>query len=219
MTNRERELYERYQTLTALIGALLHELRNPLHSATLLVEAMGMKGADVAQLRTKLKGQFAKLEAICSEAGQPIKELAIEPELATVEVDPILARAAATAKRADAEADVSVEGDPNARAVADPILLERGLSELLLRAVDPPIGASASHVVVRIVATGAEVRLTVEDDGPPLDEATRRSPFAITSGGIRLATARAVVTLAGGSMRLERSDVEGTRFVVILPGA
>ena len=61
---KDDDLYARYQTLAAAISVLLHDLRNPLHSATLLVEAMGSRNADLDSLRGKLRGQFGKLEEI-----------------------------------------------------------------------------------------------------------------------------------------------------------
>lgn len=221
MTGNERELYEKHQTLLALVGVLLHELRNPLHGATLLVEAMGMKGADVPQLRTKLRNQFAKLEAILSEAAQPVKELALEPQLQTIALRPLLDRAVEIANEGrSCEAELQVEGETSARIVADPILLERAVADLLLRALDPPPGSAPNRVLVRIEThSPSEIRVVFDDDGPALDELSQRSPFALVSGGTRLATARALAALAGGSLRMERKDSErGARFVLLLPG-
>lgn len=221
MTDLERELYEKHQTLLALVGVLLHELRNPLHGATLLVEAMGMKSADVPQLRGKLKNQFAKLEGILSEVAQPVKELALEPRIESVELRAMLSRALEVAEASrSCDAVVRIEGDEAAKAMADPILLERAMTELLLRSLDPePTLNPALHVLVRIEALSAsEVRVVFEDDGPALDETAQRSVFSLAAGGVRLATARAVTTLAGGSLRLERAG-EGRppKLVMLLP--
>lgn len=221
MTDRERELYENHQVLLALLGVLLHELRNPLHGATLLVEAMGMKSADVPTLRTKLKNQFAKLEAILSEVGQPVKELSMEPRVEAVEARSALLRAIERAEpHRSSEAEVRVEGDSSVRVLVDPILLERAMAELVLRAIDPlPAQGSPSLLLVRIeAASPSEVRVVFDDDGPALDETSQRSPFSLAAGGMRLAAARAVTMLAGGSLRLERTEAEqGVRFVMLLP--
>lgn len=222
MTEHDRELYEKHQTLLALVGVLLHELRNPLHGATLLVEAMGMKAADVPLLRTKLKNQFAKLEAILSEVAEPVKELAMEPRMEVVDAGALLSRAISAAEpNRSSDTEVRVEGESQARVLVDPILLERAMAELVLRAIDPPPPQAAPNVLlVRIEADSpSEVRVVFEDDGPALDDTSQRSPFALAAGGTGLATARAVTTLAGGSLRLERTGAErGVRFVMILPG-
>src|SRR5437899_7112668 len=94
---KEDDLYARYQTLTALVSVLLHDLRNPLHSATLLVEAMGARTADVESLRGKLRGQFGKLEGLIGEASDAIKELGLESRIEDVTVDELLRSAAGAA--------------------------------------------------------------------------------------------------------------------------
>lgn len=219
MTERERELYERHQTLLALVGVLLHELRNPLHGATLLVEAMGMKPADAPQFRVKLKNQFAKLETILAEVGQPVKELALEPEPTTFALGQALEAALDTAeKERSCDARVSFEGDLSMRVVADRILVERAMVEIFLRILDPkPKEKPATFLRVSIEpAEEGQARIVFEDDAAPLDELAQRSPFALAHGGLRLATARSVAHLAGGSLRFERKE-EGSRFVMFLP--
>src|SRR5436190_7385184 len=94
---KDDDLYARYQALTALVTVLLHDLRNPLHSATLLVEAMGARKADIDSLRGKLRGQFGKLEGLIGEASDAIKELALEARIAKVDLDELLRSAAASA--------------------------------------------------------------------------------------------------------------------------
>src|SRR5690606_2058453 len=149
MTERERELYERHQTLVALFGVLLHELRNPLHAANLLVEAMAMKPSDSPQFRTKLKSQFAKVEAILSEVGQPVKELALDVEpVAFAPGDALTSALEKAEAQRSGDAKVTIEGDTSVRVVADRVLLERGILELLLRALDPkPEQTPAKHLV------------------------------------------------------------------------
>lgn len=221
MTERERELYERHQTLIALFGVLLHELRNPLHAANLLVEAMAMKPADAPQFRTKLKNQFAKVEAILSEVGQPVKELALDVDAAAFSLGEVLQSALEKAEaQRSSDVKVSVEGDLAIRVVADRILLERGILELLLRALDPkPEQTPSTRLVVRTEEPlEGQARLVLEDDGGTLNDPTQRSPFALAYGGLRLATARAVTRLAGGSLRYERTeDGTGSRFVLLVP--
>jgi len=221
MTERERELYERHQTLVALVGVLLHELRNPLHAATLLVEAMGMKPTDAPQFRVKLKNQFAKLEAILTEVGQPVKELALEPEPVTFALgDAVEAALELAEPHRSCDVEISLEGEQATRVVGDRVLLQRAIYELLLRVLDPrPNEKPASRLVVRVAEpVDGEARLVFEDDGGVLDELTQRTPFSLAHGGLRLATARAVSNLAGGSLRYERTESgSGSRFVLLVP--
>src|SRR6185436_16371680 len=94
---KDDDLYARYQSLTALVSVLLHDLRNPLHSSTLLVEAMGSRTADIDSLRGKLRGQFGKLEGLMGEASDAIKERALEARIEEVDLDELLRSAAAAA--------------------------------------------------------------------------------------------------------------------------
>src|SRR2546430_12577807 len=114
------DLYPRYQTLAALMGVLLHDLRNPLHSATLLLEAMGAKTADITALRGKLRGQFTKLEGLMSEAAESIKSLSLEPRIIDVDVDELLRSIATVLPTVDGEAAPTVPVSSSLRVSADP---------------------------------------------------------------------------------------------------
>src|SRR3954451_1404380 len=87
------DLYVRYQTLAALVSVLLHDLRNPLHSGTLLVEALGSRTADIESIRGKLRNQFGKLEGLISEATDSMREVSLEARLEPVGLDQVLAGA------------------------------------------------------------------------------------------------------------------------------
>jgi signal transduction histidine kinase len=69
------------------------------------------------------------------------------------------------------------------------------------------------------------VTVTVDDEGPGIDEATRSrlfEPFFTTKGhgtGLGLVITREVVEAHGGSVRCERLEPKGTRFSIYLPAA
>jgi len=91
MPHEPEDLYTSHQTLTALVNVLVHDLRNPLHSATLVVEAMGSPSADVPSLRTKLRGQVGKLDGLIGQAAAAMRELALDPQIEAVDLDALLA--------------------------------------------------------------------------------------------------------------------------------
>ncbi len=79
-----------------------------------------------------------------------------------------------------------------------------------------------THDVER--AGAAFVRLTVRDDGPGMDEATRErifEPFFTTKGdegtGLGLATVYAIATQQGGAVEVESAPDRGSSFHVDLP--
>jgi hypothetical protein len=209
---KDDDLYPRYQTLAALMGVLLHDLRNPLHSATLLLEAMGSKTADIGALRGKLRGQFTKLEALMSEAGESIKALSLEPRIADVGVDELLRSIATVLPTLNGDAGPSVPASSSLRVSADPALLVHAVSEIIGHIRDREAQAanqndSRSRVVVRVDEPEAgSVRLNVGDFKAPADDAAAKAPFAIAGGGIRLALARGLSQMAGAALRLESVD-------------
>lgn len=219
MTDRERELYEKHQTLSALMGVLLHELRNPLHGALLIVEAMAMKSADIPALRERLKNQFTKLDGILSEAAGPVKALALAPRVERVSVEPIVKRALAHAEASRAPgAEILLDLDEDVRVRIDPILLELAVAELLRHCLDPTSEEGApTRVAIRTEkASTEELRVIIESDGRILEESSQASPFTLATGGIRLALARALTMSAGGSLRLDRSTKD-PRLLLLLP--
>jgi signal transduction histidine kinase len=225
---KDDDLYARYQTLTALVSVLLHDLRNPLHSSTLLVEAMGSRMADIDSLRGKLRGQFAKLEALMTEASDAIKEIGLEARIEEVDVDELL-RSAAASSSAVAGTDIALVIPPptKLRVTADKTLLSLAVAE---------IGASLSERAMRVtngrapkVDGALSIPLTVDqpDPGtvrvvvgswvPVTDDAVVKAPFAIAGGGIRLALARTLAQMGGAGLRLEQSPEGSLRFAIHLP--
>jgi two-component system, NarL family, sensor kinase len=75
--------------------------------------------------------------------------------------------------------------------------------------------AGASRVIVRLVETGDELELAVEDDGrgfPP-----ERLVERLADGQVGLASQRVRIEAAGGSMHVASAPGEGTRVAIRLP--
>ena len=80
--------------------------------------------------------------------------------------------------------------------------------------------------VLRVMREGAMVRVEIEDNGPGMDEATRKrvfEPFFTTKGpgvgtGLGLSVSYFIVAEEhGGTLAVESGPGAGTRFVVRLP--
>ncbi len=109
----------------------------------------------------------------------------------------------------------------------DPAQMEQVIMNLILAARDALPQRGRIEVETRNVeADGAEhVHLTVTDDGPGMDEATRArvfEPFFSTKkmgkgSGLGLATAYGFVKQSGGTIRVERGSSGGTTFSIHLP--
>ncbi|MEI3846918.1 MULTISPECIES: sensor histidine kinase [unclassified Microbacterium] len=107
----------------------------------------------------------------------------------------------------------------------------RLLGQLVRNLADNAARHARSAVAIGVTGRGAEVVLTVDDDGagvPPderdriferfvrLDEARARDAGG---SGLGLAIVRAIAEVEGGGVRVEDSPLGGARFSVVLPAA
>jgi hypothetical protein len=221
--NREDtdDLYTRHQVLAALVSVLVHDLRNPLHSTTLLVEAMGSPSADVNALRAKIRAQVGKLDGLIAETMATMRERAIEPHLETIDLDALLrslAERASTLK--EGAATFELPPASGLAIVADRRLLERTALEIAAVLVEhrgASDAASPSPVIVTIDEPEAgAVRVRLGDLERAYAETLAKAPFAIAGGGIRLAVTRALAQDAGATLRLEQGADSPSRFSLLL---
>jgi signal transduction histidine kinase len=215
------ELYERLHVASAVLGVLVHELRNPLHGATLLIEAMGLEGADLPSMRAKLRGQIRKFEALLAEVSGPVKDLSTEPRIEWTPLGSVLLQAADTVERAGDIDHVRIDlgQATDLCAHTDRVILARALVELCIALGSIPGAApQASRGIVSLTLEQADehIRILAQKDGPPLPEETRKSPFKLAGGGIHFALARALAESIGARVRLDSSDESGTRFALTL---
>jgi hypothetical protein len=217
---KDDDLYARYQTLAALISVLLHDLRNPLHSATLLVEAMGSKTADVEALRGKLRGQFGKLDGLIGEASDSIRDLSLDPRIEESAVNELL-RTAASSVSGLSGTDIELVVPPPTplRVSADTTLIVRAVAEISATIAERDAGKATGRTTIALAVDEPDttsVRLIIGDWVSPLDDGAVKAPFAISGGGIRLALARTLATVAGATLRLEQSPEGAIRYALHL---
>lgn len=102
-----------------------------------------------------------------------------------------------------------------------PVLIDQVLINLLLNAGEATNGRG--RIVVRLRASGHEVRLEVHDDGkgvPPDVAATLFQPFTSTKPqgtGLGLVSVKECALAHGGRVEYGRSDLGGAAFSVVLP--
>lgn len=212
------DLYARHQALVALVGVLMHDLRNPLHNATLLIEA---KSLDSEALRAKLRAQFAKLEALLGEATGAVREMMVEPRTEDVEIEKLVRRAIEMAS--DANCQWSTGAVPAGLVVpGDMAMLARAVAELATYIAEKARAAPGGSETpkVRISVEQSEpglVTLQIGDLPAMLDEAMAKAPFSIAGGGIHLALARALSQSVGAKMRLAKTADGGSHFTLTAP--
>jgi PAS domain S-box-containing protein len=222
---------ERLATLGELAAGVVHELNNPLTSITVyaeyLVKKLGASGADAADLE-KLRRIGASAQRIlrfsrdlvqyARPSGrdlEPVDVAAVVRQSVSI-CDHLIERGGIT---------LTVEVDPELpviQAIAGQ--LEQVLINLITNAVHAV--ESGGQVVVRARPDGPQViLLEVADSGPGVPDEDRErifEPFFTTKPdgkgtGLGLPIVRNIVEQHRGEIAVDRSDLGGASFRVVLP--
>jgi hypothetical protein len=221
----DQDLYERSQMHAAILSVVLHDIRNRLHSSTLLVEALASETADVEALRGKLRTQLTRLNAVISDAAELGKDLLVEPRIQKVGLGRILdaVRERMRVHTESSEFMIAAEGTEQLEVAADPVLVACAMIELgqrLREAAGKDDSLLRGREEVRVLCIvgstdEAGVRLTIDYRDANHSDSTANLP-EIAAHDVRLAVARSLADSGGCSLRLERSAGGRTAFVLRL---
>jgi len=231
-TEREALRAEQLAWVGQMAAGIAHEVRNPLMSIKLLIQAAA-DGRQGDRLRPRdmrvLDEEIVRLEGIISSfldfarPPQPVKTLLDVASL----LDQVVA---GMMPRADIQ-DVSLRVDSPHRPLlveADANQLRQVFYNLLINALDAQPGGGRIVVTVaslsdRDVPSKPSVEVRVEDDGPGLPDHLHNDifdPFVSTkeSGmGLGLSISRRIIEDHGGTIRAETRSEAGAVFTVYLP--
>ena len=208
-----------------------HELRSPL---TVIRQAAEVAAAHpdrypTERLAAEVLAESSRLEGLVtallllarSEAGA-------DGRREEVDVDDLVLTEVARIRDGGPEGvRVDTAGVGPARTLGDRTLLGRVVANLL----DNARRHAATRVTVTLAERGANITLTVDDDGAGIPASAREEVFerfvrldearARDQGGagLGLAIVRAIVEGHGGTVRAEEPPGGGARFVVTLPGS
>lgn len=200
-----------------MLGAIGHDLRTPLASLRLRVEAMEPEAEREAAV-AKIEEMSALLEDILALARTGRARGQLKPLDLSALAEAVADDFAAQGK------PVSFLPSPRLVAEADAGLLRRALANLIDNAL-----AYAGQARVSVAQGGAAMEIRVEDDGPGIPEASLEAvldPFQRleqsrsreTGGaGLGLALVRGIAEGHGGSLRLENRTPHGLAAVIQLP--
>jgi nitrogen fixation/metabolism regulation signal transduction histidine kinase len=215
--------------LGELTAGIAHEFRNGLatiHGYARLLDLDGIP-ADARRYVEGIREETDALGQIVARFlnfARPVQLVLTQVDLGAV------CRKAADEIRADAEAHggcVQISGDFG-QVSADEVLLKQALSNLCRNALESCLDA---HVPPQIAIAGTSdkahrvVRVTVEDNGPGIDEAKLPKlfqPFFTTKAkgtGLGLALVQKIVVCHNGRIVAGRSGGHGARFEITLPSA
>jgi|GEM_PF-989079 len=215
---------ERLAVTSTMVGALAHELRNPLGAANGLLQLIGRKQspekvksyADLIMREldraTWLLNEFLLLGRPAEMAAEPVDPAAFMHELA-----PLLESEAANHGaefRLDTEAVPRIEADSGQ------------ITQVVLNLVRNAAEAAGpeGQVAVELREAAAGVALSVKDNGPGLPPAVAAKlfqPFFTTKErgtGLGLSVVQAIVHNHGGSVEAADAPDGGAVFTVTLPG-
>jgi len=225
--HRRRIQSEALAALGRLGSSIAHEIRNPLSSVKMNLQALARKMADdpvhaeLAAIGLERVHGIERLVQDLLSYAKPF-ELARRPTLPSN-----LLEAAETVVRPEAtERGVRLrcfDETGGRRAFVDPDRIGQVLANLLRNAVQ----AAGHDGTVSLVArweVGDSLRFEVHDSGPGIPAEIRArlfEPFFTTraeGSGLGLAVVKKIVDLHGGAVRHESPPEGGTRFIVELPG-
>ncbi|MFI5111668.1 MAG: ATP-binding protein [Terriglobales bacterium] len=222
---------ERVAAWRELARRLAHELKNPLFPLQITVENLlrSRSSAEFDEVfresTATLLAELGNLKAIVGRFSDFSKMP--QPQLQPVNVNDIARQVVSLHDaqfRADGRPAVTAKlelDDSLAPVDADPDLLHRALSNLVLNALDAmPEGGT---ITVRTSATPEHVRIEVSDTGSGLtrEECERLfTPYYTTKRhgtGLGLAIVQSVVSDHGGSITVDSTPGKGTTFRIDLP--
>ncbi|MCE9579608.1 MAG: PAS domain-containing sensor histidine kinase [Deltaproteobacteria bacterium] len=212
-----------------VLAIVAHDLRSPLHTITLLADAMRLvPGSPHEGPAARIHGAAIRMNALIQdlldvarlEAGQ-----ALSVTCDAVPVEPVLAEAVERLRLASsrAEKQLTIDGPPAAAAIW-------GDRDRILQIFDNLIGNAIrfarAAITVRAAVEGAEVHLTVEDDGPGIapadvphvfDRYWQKPQPGHRGNGLGLWIVQAIVRAHGGRIWVDSTPGQGTAVHVALP--
>jgi PAS domain S-box-containing protein len=211
----------------AFVARAAHELRSPVASLVLAVGVLGnrqqldpqdQKLLDVVVGSTEHLHRLVNRLLDLSKLEQGAPEITIMP----IEVCRVVERSLAT-HPTPSDHTVTCHVQPGSRAMGD----ELWLGQIVTNLVGNACRHGGEAVEIDAWQEGGSLELSVSDNGPGVDPAIERSifePFVRGPGqrgdgaGLGLAISRRLAEAMGGSLRYERRDGGGSRFIVELPG-
>ena len=212
----------------AFVDRAAHELRSPVSSLLIAADLLAEHHQVDADGETLVGLVVSSVHHLALLVERLLDLSEIERGKPTLDIEPVdVAQVVDHALAADPPPpDHAVTRDvaPGSRALVDELSLKQALTNLLRNAYR----YGGEHVVVAARRDNGQLLLSVADDGRGVDpaiETTLFEPFVRglrprgAGSGLGLAISRRLVEAMGGTLRYERRDGGGSRFVIAVPHA
>ena len=236
---KSKELEEQLQQAekSAVIGrlgsAIAHEIKNPLNYINLTLDHLRSKFAPVeTDDRAKFEKLTSQLKAEVARINGQINDFLNYSRPARADLKPVEARQVVedSLRLVEAQAEENnirisvVEHENVPQVMADPEVLRSVFNNLFINAVQA-MGGGGGKLSVKISPENGFVRFEVADTGGGIPEENLSKIFEPyfstkeTGTGLGLAIAQKIVDVHHGTIRVESTVNDGTKFVVQLPKA
>jgi two-component system, OmpR family, sensor histidine kinase MprB len=209
-----------------LVADASHELRTPLTSLRTNIDLLtqagdSLTGTQRAELMDDLRGQTEEMTTLIGDLVELARDEPALPVVEMVDVPDVLDHALARVRRRAPGLQWQVDTE-SWWVLGEASGIERAITNLL----DNAAKWSPADACVRVALVDGT--LTVDDEGPGIDEADLPHVFdrfyrsmesrAMPGSGLGLAIVRQVAERLGGSVEASRSPYGGARLVLHLPG-
>jgi two-component system, OmpR family, sensor histidine kinase KdpD len=236
VTAATRHVVEMDRMKSEFVAIASHELRTPLTALQGFSELLALRRfapPELARIAAIMRAETERLGRIVNDfldlarlergLAPPLRRTRVDAGTLVAEAVEVLQRARATTHRFEVDC-----ATPLPPLDADPDALDRVVKNLVSNAVKYSPSGSRVRVTARAQATPPAVEITVEDEGPGIDDADRArifEPYYRTSVGARtaagaglgLAVVKSLIDAHGGTIRADNVAPHGTRMTLILP--
>ena len=222
---------EKSAVVGRLGSAIAHEIRNPLNYINLTLDHLRSKYApDDDEKRAKFEQLTSQLKAEVARINSQISDFLNYSRPATANLRPVNAREIVEdslriveAQAAENDIKISVvEHESVPEIMGDPEFLRSVFNNLFINAVQS-MGTAGGHLSVKISPDGDFVRFEIADAGDGINAENLSKIFEPyfstkeTGTGLGLAIVQKIIDIHNGTIEVESTVGEGSKFTVRIP--